>query len=81
MENVDLSTMTTQQVKEALGELVRLSVQAKGASVLIQRPDGFLASVDPAVLDLLTAEQLVPFLLSWPEDLLTQYLVEREARK
>lgn len=80
MSDIDLSEMSTQQTKEALGELVRLALQSGGAAVLILRPDGALASVSPEILDQLTAEQMVPFLLSWPEDQLEKYLMARTGR-
>jgi hypothetical protein len=80
MSDVDLSAMSIQQTKESLGELVRLALQARGAVVLIQRADGVLTSVDPKILDQLSAEQVVPFLLSWPEEMLSQYLMDREGK-
>lgn len=79
MSTLDLSEFPIDQAAETVGQLVSLCLRSRRACLLIQKPDGSVAVVDPRVLNFVPDEDMATQLLmsGWSEEDVLHYLGSR----
>lgn len=79
---VRLDHLPTEEVLQRLGELVRVSLQQKGACILVTRGTGQVTILDPDLLLSVPLEDMAEALLaSWSEPEVEAFLLRQEERK
>ena len=73
--DIDLSSLTPEQVISGIGDMVLSLLQSHRAAIIISRDDGVVTFLNPLVLADVPPESLVPRLLgSWSEEQISEFL-------
>jgi hypothetical protein len=79
---LDLSTLSPEEARARLGELVAMCLSSRGAAVLLRRENGEITVVDPRVLDTANDEEMAAALVhSWTEAEIEGYFMARDSRR